>query len=162
MRPPRRARSSPRQCPRAILLCGMTMHETVQRPTAFALVAVFALMLGGEAAGAHSCPHHDGLPAPHHGDATAPSGHAAEAGSHAAHRAHAPVDQAPADEGGAHGACSCVGVCQLGAGAAVAESSAPALSAPAASTESADLLVTAPPRDAARLLPFAHGPPAGF
>ena len=141
---------------------GMSMHESIRRSTAFALVTVFALMLGGEAAGAHPCPHHDGLPAPHHGDAAAPSGHAAEAGSHAAHRALASVDEAPADQGGAHGACSCVGVCQLAVGAAVPESSAPALSAPAASTESADPLVTAPLRDAARLLPFAHGPPAGF
>jgi hypothetical protein len=139
------------------------MTATSRRSTALALAAAFAFMLAGEAAGAHPCPHHDGLP----GGATAAESAAQAAGTEAAHaagsgaashRAH----HAPTEGDGAHRACSCVGVCQLGSGAATPAAAAKIADPSAGVLERPTAPVPAFFRQADRLLPFAHAPPAAF
>lgn len=147
--------------------------EAVSRTPAQRLVAILMAVLfslGGEGSGLlrHLCPHHD-FPATMAGMA---GGHgvAMEHGGHGAHGA-APAARAGAGEehvGGPvqheHGACTCPGACEAGAGAGfallpagphaavravVAEHDAPLLSTAGAS-----------PRGVTPyLLPYAHAPP---
>lgn len=131
-----------------------------QRLTALLAAVLFLLSGAGDAFGAHACPHHAAIAAP----AAAHAGSAAHHGSAAVHHGHAAHSSAPAPpaEHDGHAACTCGGVCPVGAGAAPLPASATghlavlvASAAPAAHLADAEL----PTRLVPHFLPFAQAPP---
>ncbi|HEX5869061.1 MAG TPA: hypothetical protein VFY65_01525 [Longimicrobium sp.] len=136
------------------------MNRTLRdRLTAFLAAALFLLSGAGDAFGAHPCPHHAAIPAPSPAAATE-AGHAS-ADAHHGHGEHHPVPDAPAEHD-SHDACTCGGVCPVGAGTVPLPAStlghlsvlAPA-PAPAARPGDATL----PSRLVPHFLPFAQAPP---
>jgi hypothetical protein len=130
------------------------------RMTALLAAVLFLLSGAGDAFGAHPCPHHAAITAPHAPAAiAAPAADATDA-AHRAHAHHTPP-AAPAEHDG-HDACTCGGVCPVSAGAVPLP--APGFGhlsllarspAPAARADDARL----PARRIPHFLPFAQAPP---
>lgn len=132
------------------------MNRPLRHRFAALLAAVLFLLSGaGDAFGAHACPHHAAIAAPDYA--------VQAADRHGAHESHGePAPPASHEGHDGHEACTCAGLCPVGAGPAPL--AAPWVvrlpldlphAAPAALPDPTGL----PPRLAAHLLPFAQAPP---
>lgn len=128
------------------------MRRTKPGLPSLIVAGLFLATMGGDAFGAHSCPHHDVLPS-----AAAP----ALAGLHAGHVADA---GAPAGDHDTHGPCTCVGQCTAtGSYVSPAAFASTVPFDPATTSAPAPVLPRTPlPRRPAFLIPFAHAPPFPF
>lgn len=124
------------------------------------LAAVLFLLSGaGDAFGAHACPHHAAIGAPDY--AVQAADHHPD--HHASHGESAgPISHDGQDGHDGHEACTCAGLCPVGAGPAPLAAPwvirlplDPPCAAPSALPDPTGL----PPRLAAHLLPFAQAPP---
>jgi hypothetical protein len=128
----------------------------------------FNLATLGEAFGLHPCPHHDAIGVP--GTPVVPEAVPASPAEHGpghvlaamGHDPHAAVLDEAGGHGSHHGVCTCMGNCQAGGGVGFAPTHAvPRLALAAVVTTWSDGVapVSAPPRRAPRLIPFATAPP---
>lgn len=139
---------------RRTLILGTVNRPPRTRWTALLAAVLFLLSGAGEAFGAHACPHHTAIAAPHSAGQTP-----AEHGGHGAHQSHGPA--APADHDG-HDACTCGGLCPVSAGPAPLAAPGVVPVPPAVLAEAPAALpdgTALPPRLLAHLLPFAQAPP---
>jgi hypothetical protein len=138
------------------------MRNSPVRRWAAALLNLLFLLAWGEPVSLHPCPMHDGAAVAaavgHAATGAASHGHHAPAASHGHHAL--PAQGTPAHNGGSH-ACQCLGECSVGAAVALPGAVAVAWQATIRHAAEPPLVEPATPSAAAaRLLPFANGPPS--
>ena len=131
-------------------------RSPAHRLAALLVTALFFLAWGGEAVGAHSCPHHGGVvPGAHEGGPshTAP----------AAHEDHAHHPEPGHSDAPEHGGCTCVTGCPSGAGSLLPPDVALGLQATLTrfAPRAFPPIQSSAPLLTPYLLPYSQAPPLG-